>query len=145
MDRDTRLPLTLPAALKFTRTVWSLTFISILVFPAIAEKTGPASRHPSKGLFFAITLLAMLVVVSWRVARAKYVREGARRLAEDLGDTRALRRWQAGHILSFMTSEAVMLYGLILRYEGFSFADVVAFYIGGLILMLLSAPRVPRV
>jgi FtsH-binding integral membrane protein len=145
LERETRLPLTLPAALKFIRTVWSVMIISLLLFPAIAEKTGPASHNTSRGLFFAITLPALLLVASWRVPRVKYIREGARRLAQHPGDARALRRWQTGHIISFMLSEAVALYGLILRYEGFSSADVVAFSAAGFMLMLFSAPRAPRV
>ena len=144
MNREPRMPLTLPAALRFTRTLWSLMLISIVVFIATAERTAPASRHQSRSLFFAITLLAIWAAAGWRIPQVKFVREAARRLVQDRKDARALKRWQSGYVLSFMLSEAVALYGLILRYEGFPLKDVAAFYALGLILMILSAPKAPH-
>ena len=53
-------------------------------------------------------------------------------------------RWQTGYILGFAQSEAIALFGLSLRYMGFTLREVSPFYVVGFVLMLLSWPRVPR-
>ena len=65
-------------------------------------------------------------------------------LVKDPTDIIALRRWLTGHILHYSLSLAVALYGLVLRYAGFSLHEVLPFYIGGFVLMLYGMPRPPN-
>jgi hypothetical protein len=44
---------------------------------------------------------------------------------------------------TFALSEAVVIYGVVLRFVGFRFSQVVPFFLAGLILMLFFGPRRP--
>ncbi len=143
METRAGAPPSLPSAIKFMRRVWLLMVGSILVLAATTEMFAPSSRHPAKSFFESITVVAILCAVGWAVLRRKYVGAGRRQLARDPKDTLALRRWQTGRTISFMMSEAVALYGLNLRYAGFTLSEVLPFYAAGLILMIFSAPRPP--
>jgi hypothetical protein len=64
-------------------------------------------------------------------------------LSCDQQDIAALNPWRATYLLIFMACEAIALYGLVLRFRGFTFTQVASFYIAGFVLMLYFAPRRP--
>jgi F0F1-type ATP synthase membrane subunit c/vacuolar-type H+-ATPase subunit K len=144
LEIKTQFPL-LPPVIKFMRMVWLWMIASVFLFASVAEMSARTMRRPPVRVFEVIAGVAVALAISWIVVRRKYVGEGANVLARDPSDARALRRWRTGHIISYVISEAVALYGLNLRYMGFTFRDVTAFYLAGLVLMLFSWPKMPIV
>lgn len=57
---------------------------------------------------------------------------------------KALKRWQLGHIIQFAFGESMALYGLVLRYQGFTLPQVVIFYLAGVGFVFLGYPKEPR-
>jgi len=64
-------------------------------------------------------------------------------LATRPNDAATLSRWRAGHIMTYALSEAIAIFGLVLRIIGFSLSQVASFYIAGFILLLFFGPRRP--
>jgi hypothetical protein len=122
METKTGAPTSLPFVIKFSRRVWFVMVVSILVFAAVAEISGHPSRRPTDSFFESITVLAILCVAGWAVLRRKYVGEGKRQLSRDPNDGRALKRWQTGQNISFVASEAIALMASTCVTQGSVFA-----------------------
>jgi hypothetical protein len=45
--------------------------------------------------------------------------------------------------MTYALSEAIAIFGLLLRFIGFSFSHVASFYVAGFILLLFFGPRRP--
>jgi len=52
-----------------------------------------------------------------------------------------LNRWRTGYLITYALSEALALFGLLVRLAGFSLSQAVTFYLPGLVLMLFFRPR----
>jgi hypothetical protein len=118
---------------------------SIVLLAALPEISAQKTKRPPAILFESITVVAIACVLGGVTLRRRFVREGLHLMLQDANSAPGLRRWQSGHIVGYVVSEAVALYGLNLRYAGFSFADVATFYVAGFSLMLFLGPRAPRV
>jgi hypothetical protein len=65
--------------------------------------------------------------------------EAVLRLQPD--DAASTIRWRTGCIVTYALSEAVALFGLMLRITGFALSQVAVFYIAGILLLLFFSPR----
>jgi hypothetical protein len=72
------------------------------------------------------------------------VRQSESMLAMRPGDALTLNRWRAGYIMTYALSEAIAMFGLVLRILGFSLSQVLSFYVAGFALLLFFGPRRPR-
>jgi hypothetical protein len=86
----------------------------------------------------AVTLVAWIIYF-----RRKIIAPAEIVLSAQPDDPRALARLRLGYILIWALSESMVLYGFVLRYIGFPFAQVIPFFGGGFVLMLFMAPRRP--
>ena len=84
------------------------------------------------GMIAAIFLLRRVMVI-----RAERI------LAHNAEDSVSLNRWRAGYIVTFALSEAIALYGFVLRFLSFSLAQVMPFYVTGFVLLVFFRPRRP--
>lgn len=141
MGTTARAPLSLPAAIEFVRNLWLLMLTSIPLLVGAVELLKPPERHHSRTLLIAITVVAILCTVSWVSIRLRFIRRAGLQLLQNPVHDPALKRLRVGYIISFMLSEAVALYGINLRFRGFTLTEVAPFYIAGLLLMIFSAPR----
>jgi hypothetical protein len=120
--------------------VWLAMLFSIVVYVVIGESSAHGSQRPQAVFFEAITTVSIVAVIARVILRRKLLGDATRLLAQDPNSAQGLRQWQAGHIVSFALSEAVALFGFVLRFMGFTLREVVPFYIAGFVLMILSAP-----
>jgi hypothetical protein len=58
-------------------------------------------------------------------------------------DALSLARWRSGYVLIYALCEAVALYGLVLRFMGFTLTQVAPFYVVGFVLLFFFSPRRP--
>jgi hypothetical protein len=118
-------------------------FLCSIALYAVMTKMLPANATPNMVVFKVLALLAVGNVVTIFVLRRKLVKSAERTLSVQPDDSDALARWRGGYIITYAFSEVVALYGLILHFMGFSFVQVLPFFIAGFVLILFYAPRRP--
>ncbi|MGO9650440.1 membrane hypothetical protein [Candidatus Sulfotelmatobacter sp. SbA7] len=117
---------------------------SIVLFVLVGEIAARTlAVAPASDLYFAITLVAIVVVVMISAVRRWFVLKAEATLAVQPADAAALARCSAGYIVTYAMCEAVALFGLVLRLNGFTLSQVAPFYAIGLVLMLFFAPHRP--
>jgi F0F1-type ATP synthase membrane subunit c/vacuolar-type H+-ATPase subunit K len=97
--------------------------------------------EPNRNLYFLLTLVALTTVGMIFAVRRLFVLPSETKLAAEPEDVAALNRWRSGYIITYALSEALALFGLVLRILGFTSSQVLPFYVVGFVLMLLFAPR----
>ena len=116
---------------------------AVAMYVVIGEVV-PHSVHPiNPVLFQALALLAASTVFALFFLRRMTVRRAEAALAGPSIDNAVLLRWRVGVILTLALSEAIALYGFVLRMIGFSLSEVAPFYVAGFTLMLFLGPRKP--
>ena len=131
------------AALRIVRMIRVALMASIVLYAIIGELLGGNAASPDTTIYFAVTFLAIADVGGIVFMRRMLVVPAETTLVKQPEDATALNRWRAGHIVIYGLSEAVALFGLVLRFLGFSFSHVATFYAVGLILMMFFGPRRP--
>ncbi|HXM21634.1 MAG TPA: hypothetical protein VN948_10265 [Terriglobales bacterium] len=118
--------------------------VSIALYVFIGEHVGQSmAPAPNRNLYFALTLVAITTVgMIFAVRRLSVLRSEAT-LAAQTEDTAALKRWRSGYVITYALSEAVAMFGLVLRIQGCTLSQVAPFYLVGFVLMLLFGPRRP--
>jgi hypothetical protein len=94
-------------------------------------------------LFYVLSLVTVTIVGVILVVRRTLVLQSATALAARPNDAATLGRWRAGHIMTYALSEAIAIFGLVLRLVGFSLSQVAYFYVAGFILLAFFGPRRP--
>jgi hypothetical protein len=132
------------SALSTLRLIHVLMLISILVIAYLPEHLHPHPDHPPQPMiYYALTFIAVLDIVLTFVFRRLMITRAEKVLAVTPEDGAALNRWRTGQLLSICMCVAVALYGLVLRFIGFSLGQVIYFYVVAVVLMLYVTPRLP--
>lgn len=130
------------AALRMLQIVRWAMLVSIILYCLVAEQFAPTGS-PNPVILHALTGMAITVVALMFVMRRILVLRSAAALATKPGDTIALTRWRTGYLVTYCLCEAIALYGLVLRFIGFSFFQVAPFYLAGFMLLVFYVPRQP--
>ena|SRR6202795_471522 len=117
--------------------------LSVALFVLAGELVGSIPRLSNPTLFYALSLATITIVGVILVVRRTLVLQSAAILAGRPNDAATLNRWRAGHVMTYALSEAIAMFGLLLRIIGFSLSQVASFYIAGFILLLFFGPRRP--
>ncbi len=129
------------SALRILRIIQAAMLGSILLYVLLAARFGPAPKETLSGVLYAIALVALSISVGIFMVRRIMVKRAESVLQTNAEDSNALARWQAGYILIMALSESIALYGLVLRFVGFGFSQVLPFFLASFILMLFFGPR----
>jgi hypothetical protein len=115
---------------------------SVVLYVFIGESTGHyLTSPPDRIVYFALILVALTTVGMIFAVRRLFILRSEAVLVLQPGNTAALRRWRSGYVVTYALCAAVALFGLLLRIMGFALSEVVPFYLGGFVLMLLVGPR----
>ncbi len=126
--------------LPLVRIVFLLT-IPIYVFFAMRAPVRPS---PQPLFFNLIALVAVVEAVVAFFVRGKLI-SNAEGLWRDNPNTKpALARWFTANIAPWAMCLSVAMYGIVLRYVGYSFRSVAAFFVAGALLMFSFSPRRPE-
>ena len=118
--------------------------VSIGVYVLIGELVGPHGKITGKPtLFYGISVVSILTIGVILVVRRTLVLHSEAMLKNVSNEEAIVNRWKTGYIVTYALSEALALFGLIVRMTGFSFSQAVTFYIPGFVLMLFFRPRQP--
>ncbi len=135
-------------AIKVVRVLQMAMLMSVLLFVVVGELvvSNPRLSNPaliSPTLFYALSMATITIVGVILVVRRTLVLQSAAALAARPSDVATLNRWRAGYVMTYALSEAIAMFGLLLRVIGFSLSQVASFYLAGFILLLFFGPRRP--
>ncbi|HUK26731.1 MAG TPA: hypothetical protein VLV49_19295 [Terriglobales bacterium] len=131
------------ASLRKLRLVQFLMLGSIGLYVLISERYGPAPRASQPIFLYLMAGLAGACGVGALVVRYVIVKRQEAILIGAPENKAALRRWESAYVLVYALCEAVAVYGMVLRFTGFSFAPAVVLYMAGFLLMLFLGPQAP--
>jgi hypothetical protein len=130
-------------AIKIVRLIQIAMLLSVGIFVVAGEMVGSIPKLNNPTLFYALSLATITIVGVILVVRRTLVLQSAVTLATRPNDVATLNRWRAGYVMTYALSEAIAMFGLVLRLIGFSLSQVASFYIAGFILLLFFGPRRP--
>jgi hypothetical protein len=116
---------------------------SIVLYAIMAERMASVNNRVADSFFFAIAVMAVLMAITCFVLRRILVGPAEQTLQREPENKAALQRWRGGHMPVMAVSEAVALFGFVLRFQGAPLIRVAPFYIAGALLMLMLGPRRP--
>jgi hypothetical protein len=131
------------SAIKVIRIIQIALLVSVVLYVVVGERVGSIPKLNNPVVFYMLSLATVTIVGVILVVRRTLVIQSAVALAARPNDQATLNRWRAGHIMTYALSEAIALFGLVLRITGFSLSQVAYFYISGFILLLFFGPRQP--
>ena len=132
------------AAVRIVQMIRAALMVSIVLYALVGEMVGRSlNSTPDNSIYFGITVAAVITVALIVVMRRVLVLPAEGVLARQAGDQVALGRWRTGYVVTYALSETVALFGLVLRFLGFTLSHVATFYVVGLILMMFFGPRRP--
>jgi hypothetical protein len=121
-----------------------IAMLSAIVIYVLVGELVSSSRVADPITYYVLSLATITIVGVILVVRRTLVRQSESMLATRPGDALTLNRWRAGYIMTYALSEAIAMFGLVLRILGFSLSQVLSFYVAGFALLLFFGPRRPR-
>jgi hypothetical protein len=131
------------SSIKIIRVLQAAMVAGILLCIGIGEVLGSVSTASNATMFYVFSMVTVTIVGIILVVRRTLVTQSAVALAMRPADVATLGRWRAGYIMTYALSEAIALFGLVLRLTGFTLSQVAPFYVAGFILLLFFRPRRP--
>src|SRR5215472_4725200 len=131
------------SAIKVVRIIQIAMLVSVVLYVGVGEGVGSVPKLNNPVLFYVLSLATITIVGVILVVRRTLVLQSAVALAARPNDVATLNRWRAGYVMTYALSEAIAVFGLVLRMIGFSLSQVSSFYIAGFILLLFFGPRRP--
>jgi hypothetical protein len=120
-----------------------------LIFAALLEVwlpeglIRPAAQSLDQALYHGLGIVALLEVGAAFVVRNRMLPSAIATLRSNPIDPHSIGRWRAASIASYALAVSVVLYGLVLRMMGATFAQGAPLYAVGLALLILWWPRRP--
>ena len=131
------------SVLRLLRTIQVALLVSIALYVFIGERVAPRPRPANPAVYYVLSLASITTIGIILVMRRTLVEQSGRILRTRSDDLATLNRWRTGHIATFALSESLALYGLVLRFLGFSLSQVAPLYLAGFLLLLFLGPRRP--
>lgn len=132
------------ASIRIVQMIRVALLVSIVMYVAIGEALGN-SMHlaANRAIFYAFAGAAVVIAASIILLRRMFILQAQPALASNPSDLNVLNRWRTGFIVVYAMSEAIALFGLVLRITGFTLSQVAPFYVAGVLPMLSFGPRTP--
>jgi F0F1-type ATP synthase membrane subunit c/vacuolar-type H+-ATPase subunit K len=129
------------ASLRSLRIVWIALLMALGIYIYLPESLNLQPRATSPVIFLAVAVVTIAIVGSAFFMRRKWIAPAQAVLAADLENSKALARWRTGYLACLALAESLGLYGLVLRFLGFTLQQVEPFYLASLGLLLFFYPR----
>ena len=130
------------SSIRQLRTVQIALLISTVLYAFIALRAAERSRGTPL-MIASLALLSGAMAIAAFVIRTKLVGKAEAQLSLQPDDKITLSRWRSAYVLIWALCEAIAVYGLVLRYLGFTMTQVAPFFAAGFLLMLAFPVRRP--
>lgn len=125
------------------RLIQSVYIVAIPLFGWVAESVRGRGSSDWTLWHWVMTGLALYAALGGFFLRRKLMRRSEEALAKDASNPKALKQWQAGHLIGFASAEAIVIWGVVVRMVlGGALWQASLFYAAGLFLLLWT-PRMP--
>src|SRR6185312_16677327 len=131
------------SSIRQLRIIQSALLISIVLYVFVALHAPVRSQGISL-MILCLALLSGAMAIAVLVIRTKMVGKFEAVLATQPEDKLVLSKWRSAYVLMWALCEAIALYGLTLRYLGFTMPQVAPFFAAGFLLMLVFPVRRPE-
>ncbi len=129
--------------LRKLRLIQSAYIVAIPLFGWVAESRGRGSSNWTLW-HWVMTGLALYAAWGGFFIRRRLIRRSEEALAKDDSNLKALKQWEAGHLIGFASAEAIVIWGVVVRMVlGGALWQASLFCAAGLFLLLLWTPRMP--
>ncbi len=133
-------PVTAASSFRILRIMWAAFLIHMGMVAFMAEYLSKGGVRPIDSFYYAFcAVVAVEIAVALLLRNNLDAAYDALRL--NVEDKSALMERHKWHIFLFAISESIVLFGFVLRFLGTPLLYCVPFYAGGVLLLLLSAPR----
>jgi hypothetical protein len=129
--------------IRTLRAVQWMMLGSIALYAVVGEVLGSGARAADLSLNYIFTTASVAIVGVIFVVRRTLVLRAAENLAAHPDDSLTLNHWRSGYLATYALCEALALFGLVLRFTGFTFQHSLPYYIGGFVLLSFFGPREP--
>ena len=129
--------------LRTLRIVQLMMLGSILLYAVVGELAGPGTGAANPALSYIFTSMGVAIVGVIFVVRRTLVLRSAETLAANPDDELTLNHWKTGYVATYALCEALAVFGIVLRFMGFTLQQSLPFYAGGLVLLFFFSPRQP--
>jgi hypothetical protein len=136
-------PPTIDSTLRSLRTLYLILLIAMLLYVAIAEKNQHQLIDMNRAFLAGLSVAAAIIVGVAAYVQVKMIRPALETLQSKPDDAASLSRWRSTSLASYIMAEAIVLFGLCLRFLGGTRALALPFYGVGLVMMLFFLPRRP--
>jgi len=129
------------ATYKKARIIWIALLGAAVLYCYIPEQLH-TSEHPISNLY--VIVIALLVV--WCLFGIRYFRRTLVEVSEvalrvDRNDAKAARKWMVGQLGTLACAQAVVLYGLVLRFAGANRILAYSLYTIGILGLIVLRPK----
>jgi hypothetical protein len=118
-----------------------MAMLASVVFCGLIATLAPSNEEPKPIVFYGLSGMAIVEVAAIFVIRRILVSAPRTAAVPQPQQANASMKPETALILIYCLSEAVALYGLVLHFLGFSWTQVLPFFIAGLVLLFFFDPR----
>lgn len=131
------------SSLRRLQTIRFALLGSIVIYFVVSLYSS-ARPEESPQMILVLALTSVVIAAAVFVLRHKVLAPSAALAATQPEDTKALSLWRTAHIVMWALCEVIAMYGLLLRYLGFTVAQAAPFFVCGFLLILALGPRLNK-
>jgi hypothetical protein len=136
-------PPTIDGALRWLRIWYSILLIAMVLYVVVSERAQHQLIDMNRAFFAGISVVGAVLVAIALYVLVKKIRPALETLQTKPADAASLATWRSASLASYVIAEAIVLFGLCLRFLGGARSLSIPFYAVGLLLMLFLFPRHP--
>jgi len=141
----------LEKTLQELRIIFAVFLLSMVMIAAAGEYAasaiGPLQLEGKGEAYLVMGVLAFMAIADLGVGffmRSSMLQSAQESLQKNPNDPHGLRGWRGGNFISFVFAETVVLFGLVVRIFSSQLEFALPFYVVGVAVLLLWAPRAPH-
>jgi hypothetical protein len=136
-------PPSLEGTLRWLRVWYSILLIAIVLYVVVSERAQHQLIDMNRAFLAGLSVLAAILIGVALFVQVKVVRPALEILQAKPDAVDALASWRSASLASYVIAEAIVLFGLCLRFLGGARALSIPFYVVGIVLMFFLFPRRP--
>jgi len=117
-------------SLRTIRIVWIAMLIAAFIYGWLPEKLNVQPKKLDSTFYAVFIVLLVVMLASIVIMRRLTIDKAEPLIRSNPNDAGALQKWRAGQIVTVAMFEAMVLYGLVLRFVGATRLQAIPFYAG---------------
>lgn len=136
-------PPTIDGTLRWLRIWYSIMFIAIVLYVVVSERAQHQLIDMNRAFLAGLGVIAAILVCIALYVQVRVIRPALETLQGKPDALASLASWRSASLASYVIAEAIVLFGLCLRFLGGARTLSLPFYFIGILLMLFLFPRRP--